>query len=67
MKAIVNETKKFNAAISGAGAHDSRALEDIFEKCRHDEKKMTTLVRAICEASASFCRQLGQVSGHFQS
>ena len=50
MKAIVNETKKFNAAISGAGAHDSRALEDIFEKCRHDEKKMTTLVRAFCEA-----------------
>ena len=50
MKAIVNETKKFNAAISGAGAHDSRALEEIFEKCRHDEKKMTTLVRAFCEA-----------------
>ncbi|MCH2669184.1 MAG: terminase large subunit, partial [Gammaproteobacteria bacterium] len=50
MKAIVNETKKFNAAISGAGAHDSRALENIFEKCRHDKKKMTTLVRAFCEA-----------------
>ena len=50
MKAIVNETKKFNAAISGAGAHDSRALENIFEKCRHDEKKMTTLVRAFCAA-----------------
>ena len=50
MKAIVNETKKFNAAISGAGAHDSRALENIFEKCRHDEKKMTTLVRAFCQA-----------------
>ena len=41
MKAIVNEAKKFNAAISGAGAHDSRALENIFEKCRHDKKKMT--------------------------
>ena len=50
MKAIVNQTKKFNAAISGAGAHDSRALEAIFEKCRHDELKMTTLVRAFCEA-----------------
>jgi hypothetical protein len=50
MKAIVNEAKKFNAAISGAGAHDSRALENIFEKCRHDKKKMTTLVRAFCEA-----------------
>ena len=50
MKAIVNEAKKFNAAISGAGAHDSRALESIFEKCRHDKKKMTTLVRAFCEA-----------------
>ena len=50
MKAIVNQAKKFNAAISGAGAHDSRALENIFEKCRHDKKKMTTLVRAFCEA-----------------
>ena len=50
MTAIVNETKKFNAAISGAGAHDSRALEDIFEKCRHDKRKMTILVRAFCEA-----------------
>tara|TARA_R100001509_G_scaffold159352_1_gene125708 strand:+ start:1108 stop:2754 length:1647 start_codon:yes stop_codon:yes gene_type:complete len=46
----VNQAKKFNAAISGAGAHDSRALENIFEKCRHDKKKMTTLVRAFCEA-----------------
>ena len=50
MIAVTNETKKLNAAISGAGAHDSRALEDIFEKCRHDKRKMTILVRAFCEA-----------------
>ena len=50
MIAVTNETKKLNAAISGAGAHDSRALEDIFEKCRHDKREMTILVRAFCEA-----------------
>ena len=50
MIAVTNETKKLNAAISGAGAHDSRALEDIFEKCRHDKRKMTILVRAFCDA-----------------
>ena len=50
MQARGNQTKKLNAAISGAGAHASRALENIFEKCRHDKKKMTTLVRAFCEA-----------------
>ena len=43
MIAVTNETKKLNAAISGAGAHDSRALEEIFEKCRHDKHKMTIL------------------------
>ena len=50
MTAVTNETKKLNSAISGAGAHDSRALEEIFEKCRNDERKMTILVRAFCEA-----------------
>jgi len=47
---VKNEQKKLNAAISGRLAHDSRALEDVFEKCRVDEKKMTLLVRAFCES-----------------
>jgi len=37
-------------AISGFAAHDSRSLEKIFEICRTDEKKMTLLLRAFCEA-----------------
>ena len=47
---LKNEQKKLDAAISGKGAHDSRFLEDIFEQCRHDEKKMTVLLRAFCES-----------------
>ncbi len=47
---VKNEQKKLNAAISGKGAHDSKVLEDIFEQCRHDDKKMTVLVRAFCES-----------------
>ena len=38
------------SAISGVAAHDSRKLEKIFEICRQDEKKMTLLCRAFCEA-----------------
>ncbi len=49
MTMIKNEQKKLNAAISGIAAHDSIALEKIFEKCRTDKKKMTLLVRAFCE------------------
>ena len=47
---VTNEQKKLNAAISGRLAHDSRALEAVFEKCRTDEKKMTLLIRAFCES-----------------
>ena len=47
---IKNEQKTLNAAISGIAAHDSIALEGIFEKCRTDKVKMTLLVRAFCEA-----------------
>ena len=47
---VKNEQKKLNAAISGKLAHDSRALEEIFETCRKDDKKMTLLVRAFCES-----------------
>ena len=47
--AIKNEQKALNAAISGIAAHDSLALESIFEKCRTSKKKMTLLVRAFCE------------------
>ena len=49
MTMIKNEQKKLNAAISGIAAHDSIALEKIFETCRTDAKKMTLLVRAFCE------------------
>ena len=41
---VKNEQKKLNAAISGKLAHDSRALEQVFEVCRTDEKKMTLLI-----------------------
>ena len=47
---VKNESKTLKAAMTGKGAYDSRQLENIFEKCRHDKKKMTTLVRAFCEA-----------------
>ena len=47
---VKNEQKNLNAAISGKLAHDSRALEEVFEKCRLSEKRMTLLVRAFCES-----------------
>ena len=47
--AIKNEQKQLNAAISGIAAHDSIALEKVFERCRTSKKKMTLLVRAFCE------------------
>ena len=49
MTAVKNE-KNLKNAISGIAAHDSRSLEKIFEVCRKDEKKMTLLLRAFCEA-----------------
>ena len=47
---VKNEQNKLNAAISGKLAHDTRALEQVFESCRTDEKKMTLLVRAFSES-----------------
>ena len=47
---VKNEQKKLNAAINGKLAHDTRALEQVFESCRTDEKKMTLLVRAFSES-----------------
>ena len=47
---VKNEQKKLNEAISGKLAHDTRALEEVFEKCRESEKKMTLLVRAFCQS-----------------
>ena len=47
---VKNEQKILNAAISGKLAHDTRALEQVFESCRTDEKKMTLLVRAFSES-----------------
>tara|TARA_Y100001937_G_scaffold2022_1_gene2534 strand:- start:1601 stop:3256 length:1656 start_codon:yes stop_codon:yes gene_type:complete len=49
MTAVKKETQ-MKSAISGLAAHDSRKLEKIFNICREDEKKMTLLVRAFCEA-----------------
>ena len=47
---VKNEQKRLNAAISGKLAHDTRALEQVFEACRKDEKKMTLLIRAFSES-----------------
>jgi len=47
---VRNETKNLKAALTGKGAFDSLELEDIFEKCRHDEDKMRRLVTAFCES-----------------
>jgi hypothetical protein len=49
MTAIKKENQ-MKSAISGLAAHDSRKLEKIFDICRQDEKKMTLLLRAFCEA-----------------
>jgi len=49
MTAVKKETQ-MKSAISGLAAHDSRKLEKIFNICREDEKKMTLLIRAFCEA-----------------
>tara|TARA_R110000824_G_scaffold2712_2_gene12471 strand:- start:580 stop:2247 length:1668 start_codon:yes stop_codon:yes gene_type:complete len=49
MTAVKSE-KTIKNAISGIAAHDSRSLEKVFEVCRTDEKKMTLLIRAFCEA-----------------
>ena len=38
------------SALTGAAAHDSRRLEEIFESVRAEPKKMTQLVRAFCES-----------------
>ena len=37
-------------ALTGKGGLDSRHLENIFSKCRHDKEKMRKLVRAFCSA-----------------
>ena len=45
-----NEGTKLKSALTGAAAHDSRRLEEIFESVRAEPKKMTQLVRAFCES-----------------
>ena len=47
---VKNESTKLQAALTGKGVYDSRALENIFEECRYDEDKMKKLVRAFCNA-----------------
>ena len=48
--AVISETKKLEAALTGRGALDTKGLEAIFEKCRYDKDKMLNLVRAFCGA-----------------
>ena len=45
-----NEGTKLKSALTGAAAHDSRRLEDIFESVRAEPKKKTQLLRAFCES-----------------
>ena len=47
---VKNESKTLRAAMTGKGAYDSRQLENIFEKCRQDEKKMLALVKGFCKS-----------------
>ena len=47
---VKNESKTLKAAMTGKGAYDSRQLENIFEKCRQDEKKMLALVKGFCKS-----------------
>ena len=44
------ETKNLKKTLSGAGALDTRNLEQIFESCRSSDKKMRQLVEAFCQA-----------------
>ena len=44
------ETKHLKKTLSGAGALDTRNLEEIFESCRTSDVKMQKLVEAFCEA-----------------
>ena len=47
--AVKNETKNLKAVLNSKGAIDSIEIENIFEKCRHDEEKMLKLVRVFCQ------------------
>ena len=49
MKKQVAKDKGLKAALTAKGSLDSRNLEDIFERCRHDEAKMLQLVRGLCQ------------------
>jgi len=50
MTAIKKETKNLKLSLTGKNVYDSRGLENIFDKCRHDKDKMLRLVRAFCDA-----------------
>lgn len=43
-----DETTKIKAALTGKNQFDSKNLENFFDSVRHDEGKMTKLVRAFC-------------------
>ena len=48
MTTQVKKEKGLKEILTSKGSLDSRNLEDIFEKCRHDEDKMLQLVRGFC-------------------
>ena len=47
---VKKETTGLKTALTGKNVYDSRELENIFDKCRHDKDKMLLLVRAFCES-----------------
>ena len=47
---MMTDQSHLKKALTGKGGLDSRHLENIFSKCRHDKEKMRKLVRAFCSA-----------------
>ena len=48
-RAVKDETTKLKLSLTGKAAFDSLALEEVFEKCRLDEDKMSQLVDNFCD------------------
>jgi len=47
---MMKDQTHLKTLLTGKGGLDSRKLENIFKKCRHDKEKMRKLVRAFCSA-----------------
>ena len=45
--AVKNETKNLKAVLNSKGAIDSIEIENIFEKCRHDEEKNAQISKSV--------------------